>query len=116
VVKFYPTGDTAHIGPLGIVNPRPHIPEPDSWEQAQRSSLGSTICCCDLNKNVFDIALCIFDEHIEITIVVENACIEQLEFRLVLFATAVLLAVNPNKRSFRIGSCSFHKASAKQMY
>ena len=77
------------------VAPRPGVAEPDCGQEAQVRSLRPTIGDSDLDQNVFDIRLGIFHEDIEVAVVVENAGVEQFEFRLVLPPAAVFFDESP---------------------
>src|SRR5437667_1826821 len=71
--------------------PRPGVTEPQLWEQMDRRRLRPAVADGDKHQNVVRRGLGVFDEDVEIAVVVENAGVEQFELRLVFATTPVLL-------------------------
>ena len=57
----------------------------------QHGGFGTAVCSRDPDQNVIGAALCVFDEHIEITTVIEDSRVCDLELRILLPASPVLL-------------------------
>ena len=51
--------------------------------------LGAAVVYCDLDKQIFGRSFGVFDKHIEVAIIIENAGINQFVFHLLARATAV---------------------------
>src|SRR5215510_1796249 len=62
--------------------PRPCVSEPERWKQMESSSFGTSIVYSYANQNVVRSSLRIFEKHVEVSIVVEDPCVEQLVFEL----------------------------------
>ncbi len=71
------------------VAPGPGVAEPNGWKQAETGGLRTAIRDCDLDEDVFDIGFRVFDEHVEIAVVVECSGVEQFVFRIVPAAAAI---------------------------
>ena len=70
-------------------SPRPCVAEPHRRQKPKAGRFRPTVRDRDLDQDVFCVGLSVFDEHIEITIVVEYSCVQQFELRLVLPASPV---------------------------
>src|SRR5271154_470904 len=57
--------------------PRPGVAEPQSRKQMQNCRLGPSVENRNSNQDVFRLVFCIFDEYIEIAVIVEYSGIEQ---------------------------------------
>src|SRR5262245_12216881 len=71
--------------------PRPGIAEPESRQQVQLRCLGPAIEHIDADENVFNAGLGIFDEDVEVTVIIKDASIDQFELSLTPATVAVLL-------------------------
>ena len=71
-------------------SPRPCVAEPHRRQQPKASRFRPTVRDRELDQDVFGVGLSVFDEHIEITIVVEYSCVQQFELRLVLATLSIL--------------------------
>ena len=71
-------------GAAGHFRPGPGIAEPDGRQQVEFGRIRTAIGDCDANKNIFGRRLRILDKDIEVTIVVENPRVDQLEFTVAL--------------------------------
>ena len=58
----------------------PDIAEPERGQQIERRFFRPAIPGCDLDQDIFRRGFGIFDEHVEVAVLVENAGIHQLEF------------------------------------
>ncbi len=83
-------------------SPRPGIAEPHRRQQAKIGGFRPAVRDRDLDQDVFGIGLGVFDEHIEVAIVVEYSGVEQFELRLVLPASPVFFHQLPVGK-FRLG-------------
>src|SRR5215510_985096 len=79
----------SHEGTRLILVPSPGVSKPDRGKYIQRCWFRSTIRDTDPNENVLAIGLRVLDKHVEISVLVEHACIQQFEFRLVLSAATI---------------------------
>ena len=79
------------LGPPVRISPRPRVAKPDRRQQANAGGFRAAVRDRDLDQNVFGVGFGIFDEHIEVAVVVEDASVEQFEFRLVLAAPPIFL-------------------------
>ena len=64
-----------------IRTPRPRIAKPECWQDFQRGQFVAVIGHANANQNIFRRSFCIFNRHIEITVVVKNSRFEQPVFR-----------------------------------
>ena len=83
---------------LDAVLPSPGIAKPELRKNVERR-LRSAIVDGHAHQHVFDVGLCVFDEHIEVAIVVEYARVQELVLGCADSATAVLF----QKIGVRIG-------------
>ena len=65
-----------------VVSPRPGIAEPERREQMDRGRFRTAVMNGDLDQNVFGIGLGVFDKHIEVAVVVEDAGVEKFVLHL----------------------------------
>ena len=84
-------GGGAQLGPANVLAPRPGVAEPDGRQQVQLSGLRPAIRHGDLDQNVVARGLRIFDEHIEVAILVEDAGVDQFELARVAASVPILL-------------------------
>ena len=70
---------------------RPGVAKPSVGSRCNRALLRAAIRDRDPDQNVVRRRLRVFDEDVEVAVVVEDAGVEQLEFRIVPTARAVLL-------------------------
>ena len=71
----------AQLPRLAIRFPRPDVAKPQLRQHMQRRFLRPAIVNRDAHQNVFRRRLRVFDEHIQVAVVVEDAGVEQLKFR-----------------------------------
>jgi hypothetical protein len=71
--------------------PAPGVAKPELGEQVERSGGRPAIARFDTDADVFRPGLRVFDEHVEVTILLEGARVEQLEFHPTAAAPAVLV-------------------------
>src|SRR5262245_14971838 len=81
----------AHEWPRLILVPRPGVSKPDRGKQVQTRRFRPTICDADPNENVLAIGLRVLDKNVEISVLVKDACIQQLEFRFMLSAAPIFV-------------------------
>src|SRR5271166_6095004 len=79
------------FGPMLRPSPGPGVSEPDRGQQSKAGCFRSAIRYRNFDENVLGAGLRVFHKYIEISIVVECACIEQFELCLILAALPVLL-------------------------
>ncbi len=84
-------GDARHHESRRIRVPRPDVLEPEGGQKMQRRGIGAAVAGCDSDQDVVGRGLCIFDEDIEVAVVVEDAGVEQFVFRVGARAAAVRL-------------------------
>ena len=72
-------------------SPAPGIAEPDRRQQIERRRLRTAVPGRDPHENVFARGFRVLHEHVEIAVAIEDARIDQLEFRVRLCPPAVLL-------------------------
>jgi hypothetical protein len=72
-----------------IVLPRPGVAKPELWQDVNRRLLGAAVVRGDSHQNVRRGPLRIFDEDVEITVIVEDPRVEQLEFGIGLAAPRI---------------------------
>ena len=101
--RFDRVADALQARPVGDVAPRPLIAEPQRRQDVQFRCLRTTIVDGDLNQDVFGRVLGVFDEHVEIPILVEDAGVEQLILELI---TAAALA-GVNEACVGNGACGY---------
>ena len=68
--------------------PGPLIAEPERRQDVQLGRLGAAVVDGDLDQDVFGRLLGVFDEHVEVAILVEHAGVEQFVLELVAAAAA----------------------------
>src|SRR5262249_36818324 len=61
--------------------PRPHVAKPDRWQHVERGGLWPAVENLDANRDVVDARLRVFDEHVEIPVLVEDSGVDELELR-----------------------------------
>ncbi len=71
--------------------PGPVVPEPQRGQQLQRRGLGPAVVGGDAHQQVLGPGLGIFDEDVEVAVVVEDAGVQQFVLRLQAAAALVLL-------------------------
>jgi hypothetical protein len=71
--------------------PRPCVAKPDCRQHPESSSFRTPVFDADPDKNIFYVRLGIFDENIEVTVLVEYAGVEQFVFELTFVAPSVFL-------------------------
>src|SRR5690348_13621680 len=64
--------------PRSILFPRPGVPKPQRRKNMKFRCFGTTIVNGNLDQKVFGVGFCIFYEHVEIAVVIEDSGIEQL--------------------------------------
>src|SRR5262249_44592663 len=74
---------------LAVVIPRPGVAKPYRRQQLELRRFGAAICRAYADEYVFGSRLGVFDDDIEITILVEYSGVHELEFRLPAAATPV---------------------------
>jgi hypothetical protein len=74
-----------------VLSPRPDVAEPQVRQQVQLRRLGAAIERLDADAQIVGVRLGVFDEHVEVPVLVEDARIEQLELRPLPAAARVLL-------------------------
>ena len=83
--------------------PGPDVARPELRDEAQRRGIGTAVIYRQLHQDVVDAALGVFDLDVEITLVVEDRGIDQLELRFLRGPAAVLLDQRiVGKRALRI--------------
>src|SRR4051794_39334384 len=73
-----------------IAPPRPGISEPDRWQEIKLRGFRPTIRYGDLDTDIVRFALGVFNEHIEIPVIVEDPSIEKFKLRLRLIPLFIL--------------------------
>ena len=97
------SGDLLQHRPVGCALPRPLIAKPERRQDVQLGRLRAAIVNRDLNQDVFGRLLGVFDEHVEVAVLVEHARVEQLVLEFVAAAAAAGLdQVGIGKRRLRI--------------
>ena len=86
--------------PIACFRRIPGVAKPERRQHVQRRRLRPTIPDRDLNQDVFRGCLGVFDEHVEVAVLIEHARIKQLIFQLV----ASPRAVCPHEFIVRIGA------------
>src|SRR6266487_6671733 len=71
--------------------PRPRVPEPEAREQVDGGGLGSAILHGDADQDVLGRDLGVLDGHVEVSPVLEDSSLEQLELALLPAPPAVLV-------------------------
>jgi hypothetical protein len=71
--------------------PAPFVPEPDLRQHMDNGLFGSTIVDGEPQDDVLGTFLGVFDVDVEVAVVIEDAGVEDLEFRILLAAPRVLL-------------------------
>src|ERR1700722_17911282 len=99
--RIWRRADLMQFGTRLTASPRPHVPEPHSWQQPQRGNVRTTIRYRDLDQNIFRISLGVLHEHVEITVVIEYPGVQQFVFCLV-FASAPILFDQPGVGKLRL--------------
>src|SRR5215475_2987598 len=61
--------------------PRPGVAEPDRRQQLQSRFLRPAIDRAEADQDILDVSLGVFDEDVEITILIEYACVEEFVFQ-----------------------------------
>ena len=79
-------GERRLRGPGG---PRPGVPEPERGQEVHGGRLRPAVPDADPDEDVLRRRLRVFDEHVEVPVVVEDAGVDQLEFGLVARAVGV---------------------------
>src|SRR5277367_6820528 len=74
-----------------IAAPRPSITEPESRKDVQWRRLRSAICDANSDEDVFRGAFCVFDEDVEVAVLVKDAGVDQLEFAIEFSSAAVFI-------------------------
>ena len=77
----------ARLGATAL--PRPGVAKPQRRQDVNRCRLGSAVAHADPDQNVIGRRFGVLDEHVEVSVVVENARVEQLVLGFVLAAAAV---------------------------
>ena len=72
-------------------SPRPGVAKPQLRQDVDRRFLGPAIVNADAHEHVLGAGLRVFDEDVEVAVVIEDARVEQFELRLVPAAAAILL-------------------------
>src|ERR1700748_3747283 len=67
----------------------PGVAKPELRNDVQRSRVRTAVQCFDSDRQVFAGFFAVLDKHIKITLVIEDACVEKLEFGA--FAGALLV-------------------------
>src|SRR5688572_24992828 len=75
--------------------PRPRITKPDCRQKVQPGVFRTPVRDRDLDQYVFDVSLRVFDEDIEVAVVIEDAGIDKFELALLLTPVPVLLDQAP---------------------
>jgi hypothetical protein len=57
----------------------------------QQGSIGTAIDRVDADQDIVGTGFRVFDKNIEVTVIVKDACVDQLKFRVMLAATAIFL-------------------------
>src|SRR5438270_4585520 len=78
-------------GELVGEGPGPCITEPDSWEEMQFGGLWAPVEGCNPDQYVFRAGFRVFDEHIKVSVVIENSCVEEFIFQLIAGAALIRL-------------------------
>src|SRR5262249_13473040 len=77
--------------PLRVRTPGTGVTEQSRRQQVKLRGFGAAINCLDPDQDIVRRCLRIFHENIEITIVVENTCIDQLEFEITFSPPSIFL-------------------------
>ena len=89
--------------------PRPRVAEPYGRQHVQRGPLRPAIRDGDANQNVVGVRLRIFEENVEVAVLVEYAGIDQLEFRIAAGTTPIHVEqLGVGERALRIFVQRFH--------
>ena len=62
--------------PACIQSPAPGVAKPHGWQKMQFSGVRAAVDCFDADYNVIRCCLGIFDENVEVTVLVKNAGID----------------------------------------
>src|SRR5712692_3197920 len=81
-------GEARTFAPLA---PRPRVPEPEAREQMDGSRFGPAILHGDADQDVLRRGLRVLDGHVEVSPVLEDSRLEQLELALLPAPPAVLV-------------------------
>src|SRR5687767_8398947 len=81
----------AESGAYRRATPAPGVAKPKRGQQVQVCGIGSAIHDGDAREHVVDVGLGILDEDIEVTVLIEDAAVDQLELRLQPVAAAGFL-------------------------
>src|SRR6516225_1470547 len=84
--------DSLQTRPTSAPAPGPRVAEPQRRQDVQRCGLRPAVVAADLNQELFRRLLGVFDEYIEVTILVKDTGVEQ--FILEFIAVAVAAGVN----------------------
>src|SRR5262249_10458971 len=82
-------GERLESGPVGVAAPRPFVPKPKRRQYMQFSRVRAAVVDADLNEDVFGGFLGVFDENIEVAIVIEDTAVEQIILKFGAAAAAV---------------------------
>ena len=85
------SGDLLQSRPLRAAFPRPFVAEPKRRQYVQLGRFRAAVIDADLDQDVFRRFLGIFDEHVEIAVLIEHSRIEQFVFELIASAATVRL-------------------------
>ena len=86
-----PSNPRLERAPFMRATPRPGVAKPNRRQQMQRCCFGPAIGRGDANQNVVRRVFGIFSEDVEVSAIVENSSVRQLELRLVPAAPAIFL-------------------------
>src|SRR5215813_13469048 len=81
--------DSVKLRTLAVVIPRPRVAKPYRRQQVKLRRFGASIGRAYADEYVFGSRFRVFDDDIEITILVEYARVHQLKFRLLTATTPV---------------------------
>ena len=71
------------------LSPGPGVPEPERGQQMKRRGIGAAVAGRDLDQNILGRGLGIFDEDVEVAILIEDARVQQLVFEFLPAAAAI---------------------------
>ena len=86
--------------------PRPVVAAPQRGQQVQRRGVGAAVDGADAHQHLFGPVLGVFDEDVEVAVVVEDAGVEQFVLGLVAAAAAVLLRAAARRERPAAGTCT----------
>ena len=88
-----------------VETPGPGVAKPDGGQQMKRRRVRAAIDRLDADQDVVRSGLGVFDEDIEVAVVVEDTGVDQLELEIALAAPAILLEQAARREIPAAGTC-----------